>query len=67
MKGFSFSQRVTTKEDGENKEPETPIYRHRLIQQGHQIRVNEKSRARNKQINRQYVFKGFEIDDHDGM
>ena len=58
---------MTTEEDEENEEPDTPIYRHRLIQQGRRIRMNGKSRAKNKQRNQRWVFKIFEINDQDGM
>ena len=41
----------------ENEEPEMPIYRHRLSQQSRRIRMNGKSKARNKLRNRRWVFK----------
>ena len=55
------------KKDGKNKEPEMPIYRHRLSQQSRRIRMSGKSRARNKLRNQQWVFKRFEINDQDGV
>ena len=48
-----------------NEEPEMPIYRHRLSQQSHQIRMNGKSRAKNKLRNRRWVFKRFDINIQD--
>ena len=44
-----------------------PIYRHRPVHPGCQIRLNRKSRAKIKQSNRQWTFKGFEINGQDEL
>ena len=47
-----FSEKMIAKEDGRNKEPKVPIYRHKLFQQSHQIGVNENRRPGiNKGVN----------------